>query len=188
MSPTRISSGARDRRSPPPRPRIVSRIPWFARSLTIFIRWFFDRPWRSASSPTVTRRSALAAQYISTRNVKSVYSASRTGPLDAACRRLPHGSRRHNMSDTRILSDALRLTIIFASRAAMPSERSLDEAILEQLAEAVVFADRGGVNRRWNVAATAMFGFTAAEAIGQRLDLIIPEHLREAHWRGFDLA
>lgn len=70
----------------------------------------------------------------------------------------------------------------------MSSERSLDESILEQVAEAVVFADRGGVIRRWNAAATAMFGFTAAEAIGQRLDLIIPEHLREVHWRGFDLA
>ncbi|TXL63521.1 PAS domain S-box protein [Zeimonas arvi] len=70
----------------------------------------------------------------------------------------------------------------------MSSQRSLDEVILGQLAEAVVYADRGGVIRRWNAAATAMFGFTAAEAIGQRLDLIIPEHLREAHWRGFDLA
>jgi PAS domain S-box-containing protein len=50
----------------------------------------------------------------------------------------------------------------------MSSERSLDEAILEQVAEAVVFADRGGVIRRWNAAATAMFGFTAAEAIGRR--------------------
>ena len=33
-----------------------------------------------------------------------------------------------------------------------------------------------------------MFGFSAAEAIGQTLDLMIPEHLRAAHWRGFDAA
>jgi PAS domain S-box-containing protein len=34
----------------------------------------------------------------------------------------------------------------------------------------------------------ALFGFSAAEALGQSLDLIVPEHLRAAHWRGFDDA
>jgi PAS domain S-box-containing protein len=33
-----------------------------------------------------------------------------------------------------------------------------------------------------------VFGHAAGEAIGKRLDLIIPEHLRAAHWRGFDAA
>ena len=33
-----------------------------------------------------------------------------------------------------------------------------------------------------------MFGFSTAEAIGQSLDIIIPERLREAHWRGFHAA
>jgi len=33
-----------------------------------------------------------------------------------------------------------------------------------------------------------MFGSPAAEALGQNLDLVIPEHLRRAHWRGFDAA
>lgn len=64
----------------------------------------------------------------------------------------------------------------------------LEALILEQAAEAVIYADRQGVIERWNAAATAMFGFSAAEAIGHRLDLMIPEHLRKAHWRGFDAA
>ena len=33
-----------------------------------------------------------------------------------------------------------------------------------------------------------MFGFSAEEALGQSLDLIIPEHLRVSHWRGFEAA
>jgi PAS domain S-box-containing protein len=33
-----------------------------------------------------------------------------------------------------------------------------------------------------------LFGYDAAEALGQKLDLIIPEHLRAAHWRGFEAA
>src|SRR5713101_7428297 len=65
---------------------------------------------------------------------------------------------------------------------------SLAEAILEQIADAVIFADATGTIRRWNHAAAALFGYSAAEALGQKLDLIIPEHLRAAHWRGFEAA
>lgn len=65
---------------------------------------------------------------------------------------------------------------------------SLGELIIEQTAEAVVYANREGVIERWNAAAAAMFGFSAGEALGQSLDLIIPERLRAAHWRGFNAA
>lgn len=70
----------------------------------------------------------------------------------------------------------------------MPTSDSIDDLILEQAAEAVIYANRQGVIERWNAAAVAMFGFSAAEAIGQNLDLMIPEHLRNAHWRGFEAA
>ncbi|SRR5712691_2603878 len=39
-----------------------------------------------------------------------------------------------------------------------------------------------------HVAKSTLFGYSAAEALGQKLDLIIPEHLRGAHWRGFEAA
>ena len=65
---------------------------------------------------------------------------------------------------------------------------SLAEAILEQIADAMIFADATGTIRRWNHAAAALFGYSAAEVLGQKLDLIIPEHLRAAHWRGFEAA
>jgi PAS domain S-box-containing protein len=65
---------------------------------------------------------------------------------------------------------------------------SLAESILEQIADAVIYADDTGTIRRWNHAATALFGYSAAEALGQNLDMIIPEHLRAAHWRGFEAA
>lgn len=70
----------------------------------------------------------------------------------------------------------------------MPTSNSIDDLILEQAAEAVIFANRQGVIERWNAAAVAMFGFSAAEALGQNLDLMIPEHLRKAHARGFEAA
>src|SRR5215813_2263264 len=65
---------------------------------------------------------------------------------------------------------------------------SLPESILEHIADAVIYADRSGTIRRWNHAAAALFGYSAAEALGRNLDLIIPEHLRAAHWRGFEAA
>lgn len=65
---------------------------------------------------------------------------------------------------------------------------TLADLIVEQTAEAIVYANREGVIERWNAAAAAMFGFSPGEAIGSSLDLIIPERLRAAHWRGFGAA
>jgi PAS domain S-box-containing protein len=58
--------------------------------------------------------------------------------------------------------------------------------ILEQLPVSVIVADREGRITTWNRASEALFGFSAAEAMGRSLDLIIPERLRKAHWEGFD--
>ena len=66
--------------------------------------------------------------------------------------------------------------------------RNLALAIVEQVADAIIFADRQGVIRLWNPAAEAVFGFSADEMIGQSLDLIIPERLRPAHWKAFHQA
>lgn len=52
--------------------------------------------------------------------------------------------------------------------------------------DAVVYADAQGAIQVWNTGAERMFGFSAAEAIGQSLDLIIPDNLRARHWTGFE--
>ena len=70
----------------------------------------------------------------------------------------------------------------------MDDQAKLAECILDQAADAMIFADRSGMIRRWNSASAVLFGLTAEEALGQNLDLIVPGHLRAAHWRGFDDA
>lgn len=60
--------------------------------------------------------------------------------------------------------------------------------MLEQMPDSVIYADTEGKICFWNAASEQMFGFTAQEAIGQSLDIIIPEYLREPHWRGFYAA
>ncbi|MFM0327553.1 PAS domain S-box protein [Caballeronia glebae] len=60
--------------------------------------------------------------------------------------------------------------------------------ILDQMADALICADRLGTILRWNRSAVALFGYACAEALGQSLDLIIPPRLRDAQWRGFEKA
>jgi PAS domain S-box-containing protein len=64
----------------------------------------------------------------------------------------------------------------------------LASLLVEQAPDAVIFADRQGIIREWNPAAEKMFGHAREEALGQSLDLIVPERFREAHWRGFKRA
>ena len=52
--------------------------------------------------------------------------------------------------------------------------------------DAILFATRDGKIQLWNAGAEAMFGWTAAEAVGETLDLIIPERLRSRHWQNWD--
>ena len=61
----------------------------------------------------------------------------------------------------------------------------LFQRIVEGMAEAVIVSDRDGVIVLWNPAAEAMFGYSSAEALGQSLDLIIPERFRARHWAGY---
>jgi PAS domain S-box-containing protein len=70
----------------------------------------------------------------------------------------------------------------------MNDPSNLDARILDDVADSLISADRSGTIIRWNRASTALFGYSAEEALGQSLDLIVPEHLRAAHWKGFDAA
>jgi PAS domain S-box-containing protein len=59
------------------------------------------------------------------------------------------------------------------------------QAIVENAPDGIVLADPGGLIQLWNAGAEAIFGYSASEALGQSLDLIIPERQRERHWAGY---
>jgi PAS domain S-box-containing protein len=67
----------------------------------------------------------------------------------------------------------------------MELERKLGEALLQTMSDAIVGSDRDGRITFWNPGAERIFGFSRAEAIGESLDLIIPERLRARHWAGY---
>jgi len=57
--------------------------------------------------------------------------------------------------------------------------------LVDALGDGVVVCDAGGAIIAWNPSATRIFGFAEADALGQSLDLIIPERQRQRHWDGY---
>lgn len=57
-------------------------------------------------------------------------------------------------------------------------------AILKNAPDAILYCDKDGIVRFWNGGCERIFGYTADDAIGQSLDIIIPENLRDRHWHG----
>ena len=57
--------------------------------------------------------------------------------------------------------------------------------LVAAIGDAVVICDASGAITLWNAGAERMFGYCAEEALGQSLDLIIPERLRQRHWDGY---
>ena len=59
------------------------------------------------------------------------------------------------------------------------------ERLVQAAGDAIIAADPEGHILSWNPAAERIFGFAAQEALGQSLDLIIPERFRARHWEGY---
>ncbi len=57
--------------------------------------------------------------------------------------------------------------------------------IIDFAQDGILFADQDGNIQLWNSGAETIFGYTSEEAIGKSLDLIVPEKLRERHWKGY---
>lgn len=60
------------------------------------------------------------------------------------------------------------------------------EQLVAVIGDAVIVSDPAGAITLWNAAAERMFGFTAGEAMGKSLDIIIPERQRQRHWDGYE--
>ncbi len=60
------------------------------------------------------------------------------------------------------------------------------KGLVGAMGDAVVVCDSKGLVIVWNPAAERIFGFTEPEAMGQRMDMIVPERLRKRHWEGYD--
>ena len=59
-------------------------------------------------------------------------------------------------------------------------------AVVDAIGDALVVSDVEGKVIVWNAGAERLFGWSAEEALGQRMDMIVPERLRQRHWEGYD--
>ena len=66
----------------------------------------------------------------------------------------------------------------------MPTDLNLND-LVAAVGDAIVASGPDGAITLWNPAAERMFGHTEAEALGQSLDLIIPQRQQQRHWDGY---
>ncbi len=59
------------------------------------------------------------------------------------------------------------------------------QELVEAVGDAIMACDASGAIVLWNPACTRMFGYTAAQALGQSLDIIIPQRQQQRHWDGY---
>ena len=67
----------------------------------------------------------------------------------------------------------------------LPDPEALAARIVAASSDAILYADRDGVVRLWNRGCEETFGWSAGEALGRSMDLIVPERLRGRHWDGW---
>jgi PAS domain S-box-containing protein len=66
-----------------------------------------------------------------------------------------------------------------------PTDDWLYRHIVEDSRVAVIYGDAAGIMRLWNKGAEEIFGWTAEEALGRSMDLVIPDKHRATHWEGY---
>ncbi len=83
-----------------------------------------------------------------------------------------------------VLARVERQVTVSKVRMALRESEAKFRSVMESAIDAIISADAEGKIRSWNSAATALFGHTEAEVIGEAIDIIIPERFREAHQNG----
>jgi PAS domain S-box-containing protein len=63
---------------------------------------------------------------------------------------------------------------------------SIERMLREHTGDIVLCVDAAGKITFWNDGAERLLGFPRSEALGASLDLIVPAHLRDRHWAGFN--
>ncbi len=87
--------------------------------------------------------------------------------------------------DTReVLARIERQVTVSKVRMALRESEAKFRSVMESAIDAIISGDAEGRIRSWNSAATALFGFTEAEVIGQPIEVIIPERYRKSHEEG----
>src|SRR5215208_1960617 len=70
------------------------------------------------------------------------------------------------------------------------SESQRISALIEQLVakadDGLIIASNDGTILEWNQGAVRIFGWTREQAVGENIDMLIPDNQKDAHWTGYD--
>ncbi|QJC53743.1 EAL domain-containing protein [Paenibacillus albicereus] len=165
----------------------------FVASLTALYLMYFVK--KKGDQPRIWRRKALAAVVMGI----AVSAMHYTGMAGATF--LPNGGTAAS-SDLTSLNNSLLayaigigmliiLAMVFTSTyvnrrfesQSLESERKF-RSVIESASDAIILADSRTIIQSWNRGAQLMFGYTDKEAIGQPLDMTIPDRFKQAHADG----
>jgi PAS domain S-box-containing protein len=85
-----------------------------------------------------------------------------------------------------VLARIERQVTVSKVRTALRESEAKFRSVMESAIDAIISGDVDGNIRSWNSSATALFGFTEDEVIGQPIELIIPERYRQSHKEGIN--
>jgi PAS domain S-box-containing protein len=63
---------------------------------------------------------------------------------------------------------------------------ALNEQLISNTGDAVIIASNDGTILEWNEAAVRIFGWTREQAVGENIDMMIPDNQKDDHWAGYD--
>jgi PAS domain S-box-containing protein len=141
------------------------------------------------------------------RSVKMLIPADRAGEFDTIMARLSRGENVEQLETERVRKDGQRIPVALTvspvrdtggqvvsasviardiserqrAEEALRDREALLRAILDTAADAIITIDHRGIIQSVNAAAERMFGYTAAEMLGQSVNLLMPSPYREAH-------
>jgi len=62
----------------------------------------------------------------------------------------------------------------------------LYDQLIAKAGEAVIIAGNDGTILEWNESATRIFGWSREQAMGENIDMLIPDNQKDEHWEGYD--
>ncbi len=87
--------------------------------------------------------------------------------------------------DIALLQGLARIVVDRLESRPADNMRRMALAMAEKTPDGILCVDTTGTITSWNEAATKIFGWSREEAIGRRLDLIIPDRFARVHLEGF---